>query len=154
MSLNTAATLAAIESHAMGLGRFEKVNTHEPKSRPASGGLFCAIWADEIRPMPRASGLAVTAARVAWNIRIYTNMLQDPQDGIDPAVIEATDLLFTAYAGDFTLGGAVMAVDLLGAAGGVGLTARAGYITIDNTKYRCMTIILPILVSDAWEQVA
>jgi hypothetical protein len=99
------------------------------------------------------SGLAVSSARVVLNVRIYTSMLQEPQDAIDPAVADAVDALFTAYGGDFELGGAVEAVDLLGMAG-PGLSAQAGYLTIADKIYRVMTITLPLLVNDVWTQTA
>jgi hypothetical protein len=56
-----------------------------------------------------------------------------------------------AYSGDFTLGDVVQEVDLLGEVG-VPLRAQAGYITINQTMYRCMDITLPLIVNDLWSQ--
>lgn len=138
-------------SHAMTLGLFETVNQHEPKNAPGNG-LTCAIWADRISPVPGASGLQITTAYVVLNVRVYTSMLQQPYDGIDPAMMSAVDGLLTAYSGSFTLGGKVRNVDLLGAHGS-SLSAQAGYITQDNKVYRVMTIVLPMVVNDSWDQV-
>ena len=151
MSLNVIGLLAAIESHALSLGRFDRVNTHEPKNAPGSG-LTCAIWADRIEPARGASGLAATTSRVTFNIRVYTSMLQEPQDAIDPAVMEAVDALMAAYSGDFELGGQARNVDLLGQTG-TPMQAQAGYLTIGSTMYRVVTVTLPVLVNDLWEQV-
>jgi hypothetical protein len=56
-----------------------------------------------------------------------------------------------AYNGDFTLGGLVECVDLLGMTG-QRLEARAGYLEQDRKIYRVMTITLPVIVAEAWEQ--
>jgi hypothetical protein len=58
-----------------------------------------------------------------------------------------------AYSGDFELGGNVRNVDLLGQAS-EGLTAQAGYLEQDGKLYRVMTINLPLIVNDVWNQVA
>lgn len=143
----------AVVSHAAASGHFERVNAHEPKNSPGNG-LTCAVWAQTVVPIPAASGLNSTTGRVLFNVRIYSNMLQEPQDGIDPEVLKAVDTLFTAYSGDFTLDGLVRNVDLLGTYG-VAMTAVAGYVPIgNNTMYRIMTISLPLIVNDLWSQVA
>lgn len=154
MSLDIDTILDGIISHALGSGWFERVNvrTGEPKNAPGSG-LTVAVWAQSVDPVPRASGLNVTTSRVELMERIYSNMLQEPVDMIDPNVIKATDVLMTAYTGDFTLGGSVMEVDLLGAYG-TALRAQAGYVTIGQTMFRCMDITLPLIVADLWTQAA
>jgi len=80
-------------------------------------------------------------------------MLTEPQAEIDPAVMAAVDALFTALSGDFSLGGRVRNIDLLGAHG-VGLSAQAGYQTINQTAYRVMTIVIPLIINSAWVQEA
>lgn len=151
MSLNVTGILDALVSHAMASGLFERVNGHEPASAPGHG-LTAAAWADSIAPVPAASGLAATSARVVFNVRIYTSMLAEPADAIDPNMLAAVDQLMTAYSGDFELGGAVRNVDLLGQTG-TPLSAQAGYLQQDGTLYRVMTLVLPVLVNDVWEQV-
>lgn len=140
----------AVVSHALASGHFENVNLHEPKNSPGNG-LTCAVWAQTVVPIPAASGLNTTTGRALFNVRIYSNMLKEPQDAIDPEVLKAVDKLFSAYSGDFTLDGLVRNVDLLGTYG-VALTAVAGYQTIGQTMYRIMTISLPLIVNDLWGQ--
>ena len=148
--MDTLAILQAVESHASATGSFERVNRHEPKNAPGNG-LSAAIWVQDLRPAALASGLAVTAAVLTLGVRLYTNMLADPQDLIDPSMVAATDALMTAYAGDFTLGDRVRNVDLLGQFG-EGLAARAGYLEQDRKMFRVMTINLPLVVNDVWTQ--
>lgn len=150
--MDVAGIFDKVQSHAMQLGLFEQVNTHEPKSAPGKG-LRCAIWVQQIGPLPAASGLAETSSRVEFSVRIFQSMLSEPMDAIDPAMLSAVDVLIGAYSGDFTLGGAIRDVDCLGAYG-TPLSAQAGYINQDGKLFRVMTITLPCVVNDAWTQEA
>ncbi len=149
--MNTLGFFEAIETHLIPLGRFDQVNRHEPKNAPGNQ-MVAAIIAGPQGPAV-GSGLATTDARVEFTVRIYVNMMAQPLDGTDPALIAATDLLINAYSGDFTLGGTIKAVDLLGMAG-TPLGATPGYINQDSVLYRVMDITLPLLVSDTWAQAA
>ena len=148
MSLGTNAILNIVVSHAQQLGIFGQVNTHEYKSAPGKG-LYCEIWAETITPA--RSGLDVTSAMLTLNVRIRSDMVQEPQDAIDPNILDAVDLLMDAYTGDFELGGNARNIDLLAAAS-AGLRADAGYLNQDNRIFRIMTITLPIIVNDVWNQ--
>jgi hypothetical protein len=110
------------------------------------------VWIDRIEPARARAGLAVTSARVVFNVRIYTNMLQQPQDAIDPQVMIATDRLFELYSGDFDLGDEDRWIDLLGATQGHPLFGQSGYINIDNVVMRVFTLTVPVIVEDAWTQ--
>lgn len=145
--------LAAIESHASASGLFEAVNGNEPFNPPATGGLTCAVWVNDIAPVGAASGLIATTGRLEFNVRLYTSAVQQPLDAIDPALVAAVDALLTAYSGDFQLGGEVKEIDLLGSHG-TPLRAQAGYLAMAGTTYRVMTITLPVIVNDLWAQVA
>lgn len=151
MSLNTGAVLDAIASHAMTLGLFETVNTHEVVAAPGHG-LHAEIWAAAISPVPAASGLRATSAVVVWTVRIRGSADAQPRDMIDPNMMAAVDTLIGAYSGDFTLGGLVRNVDLLGQAS-AGLGARAGYLEQDRRVFRVYDITLPVVINDVWEQV-
>jgi hypothetical protein len=142
-----------IVSFALTLGRFDSVNAHEPKSAPGHNITF-ALWAQAIRPA-RLSGLAATSLNVIFQGRIYVPFNQVPFDMIDPNVMAATTDLMGALSGDFDLGGVanVREIDLLGA-NGVTLSAQAGYVEIDRRMYRIMTLTIPIIINDAFTQVA
>ncbi len=142
-----------IASVPMTLGLFDRVNQHEPKNKPGRG-LTCAVWIDLIEPARGRSGLTSTDVRVVFNVRIYTNMLQQPQDAIDPNVMNACDLLMEAYTGAYTLGDDSRFIDLLGMTQGHEMRAQSGYINIDNMVYRVMTLTVPVIVSNAWPQAA
>lgn len=147
------AILAAVESHALASGFFERVNGHEPRNMP-SHGLTAAVWIDSIQPLPASSGLNITTYRLGLMVRIYLNGDAEPLDSIDPAMTAATGALMKAYNGDFTLGDLVKDVDLLGNSGAP-LSAQAGWLRMDDgARMRVMTITLPLIVNDLWEQVA
>ena len=152
MSLAASSILDGVLSHALASGLFARVNGHEPKSAPGSG-LTAAVWVQTIKPYPGGSGLAATSGVVTLTVRLYSPMLAEPADAIDPEIMDAVDVLFTAYSGDFDLGGTVRNVDLEGATG-PGLSAQAGYLNQDGKLMRIMDITLPVIVSDLWTQVA
>lgn len=151
MALDITGIIDAIVSHALASGYFERVNGHEPKSSPGSG-LTAAVWVQNVRAV-QSSGLAVSSALLVFNVRLYTSMAQEPQDQIDPTLVQAVSALFDAYAGDFELGGLIRAVDLRGMEGTV-LAAVAGYITQGGVTYRVITITLPVIVNDVWDEAA
>lgn len=150
MALETTPIRDALSSHAAASGRFERVSGHEPKNAPGNG-ITAAVWIQERRPIPLRSGLAVSSARVVFWLRVYHPAFTEPPDDIDPAVDRAVDALMLAYSGDFTLGGLIAEVDLLGAYGEP-LSSRAGYQTIAQTMYRIVTLVIPCIVNDCWTQ--
>lgn len=151
MTIDTSGILAVIASHAQASGYFDRVNQHEPKTAPGRG-LTCAIWIDRIEPARGRSGLNQTTARVVVNCRIYTNMLQNPQDAIDPSVMTAADKMFELFSGDFDLGNEDRWIDLMGITQGHELFGQSGYINIDNRTMRVFTLTVPVIVENAWTQ--
>lgn len=149
LALDLKPVLGALVDQVAASGYFTRVNTHEPKSAPVGRGFTAAIWAQSIRP--HRSGLAATTLRVEWRLRIFTNMLAEPQDAIDPQLMDATCYLMAAYSLGFTLGGRVRSVDLLGEAGNP-LSAQAGYEPVDGKLFRIMDITLPVIINDAFTQ--
>lgn len=151
MSLNLTGITDALASHALASGHFDAVNAHEPKSAPDSSGLTAAAWVQDIAPASGASGLTVTTIRLEMLVRVYTSMTTDPPDMIDPAMVGAVDALLEAYSGDFTLGGLIRNVDLLGRHGRP-LSARAGYLELDHVVLRVMDITVPVIVNNVYSQ--
>lgn len=143
--------LNAIITGSMATGMFAQTSMHEPKTAPGAG-LNCAIWVDTIKPV-RSSGLDQTSGLVSFYIRVYNSMLAEPQDDIDPAILNAVSTLMAAYTGDFDFGqiADVRNIDLLGQYGD-GLSAQAGYLEIGNKMFRVMVINLPVIVDNMFTQ--
>jgi hypothetical protein len=140
------------QSHALTLGLFETVNSHEPKSAPGNG-LWCAIWVQRLRPQGSMSGLSATSGVVDLMARIGASFIKQPEDSIDPNILTAASVLMKEYSGNFTLGGTIRNVDLLGASG-TALSAQAGYLQLGQRLYRVMDVSIPCVINDLWNQVA
>jgi hypothetical protein len=143
---------SVIVSHAQATGVFDQAEQHEPGV--IGKGLTFAVWGDSIVPVNTGSGLASTTGLVVFNCRVYTPTVQEPQDAIDPAVFAAASSIIGRIIGDFTLNDlAPLGVDIRGRSGQQ-IRAQAGYIKPANeVQYRVMTIIIPVLVADAWDEV-
>ena len=97
--MNTAGIFNALVSHGMASGLFERVNTHEPKNAPGNG-LSMAVYLDNIIPAAGASGLNSTTGLLMFSVRVYSSMVAEPQDDIDPAVmVAAASIVSTAGRG-------------------------------------------------------
>lgn len=132
-------------------GYFQSVNGYEPKSSPSLNGLTAAVWAQRIIPAPLGSGLNSTTGIVLFFGRIYTNMISDPEDMIDPNMLKAASNMLRRFSADFTMDGLIKNVDLLGAHG-VPLSVEFGYVQVNTTLYRAATIAIPCVVNDIWPQ--
>jgi hypothetical protein len=153
--LNAASIQDKVYSHCARTGVFDTVNGHEVKNAPGKG-THAELFLDTIDPL-QVSGLASTSVRLAWKIRISTDMLAEPQDDIDPRIANAADVLFSSLHGDFKLDDDavddVRFLDLLGAHGPA-LAAKAGYISRDSKQYRVMDVTVPVILNDVWSQSA
>lgn len=151
--LGAASIQDKLASHCMQLGVFDTVNRHEVKNAPGRG-VHAEVFLDTIDPI-QASGLSSTSVRLAWKIRVTTDMLTEPQDDIDPRIAYAADQVFSSLHGDFQLNDDavddVRYIDLLGASGAA-LAAKAGYINRDNKQYRVMDVAVPVVINDCWSQ--
>lgn len=151
--LDIGGVIDQLASHAATLGVIDgPVNGHEPLSPPGSG-VTAAVWFNTIRPARGASGLNATTVVVVCTVRLYKPLLSQPQDAIDPALTAAMNLLMATYSRNFTLGGTVRNVDLLGQFG-VPLWSESAYQTIEVTQYRVVSITVPLVVNDVWQQAA
>lgn len=149
MALQSVEILNKLISHVKRVGVLKQVHAHEPKNAP--GASTASVFLREVRAVQAGSGLNKTNALVVWNVRLYQNMLKDPQDSIDVQLLNTMDLLLTSFNADFTLEGTVKAVDILGISG-VGLGAEAGYVEIDRKMFRVIDITLPVLINNVWTQ--
>lgn len=138
-----------IASHGAASGFFDVVMMHEPKSAPGKG-LSLSIFLAPIEPI-QSSGLSATSVLMTINAQLRCSMTREPQDDIDPDLLDAADVLMGAITNDFRLGGAVRSVDLL-RQHSTGLAGVPGYITHDGHMYRVIDVMIPCLVNDVWAQ--
>ena len=151
MALDLPAIVAAVQTHAAASGHIERVAGHEPTNAPG-GGITASVWLDRIRPVPARSGLGSTSVLVVLQVRLQAP-LRGELDDVDPLLAAAADDLMRAYSGDYSLGGQVVLVDLLGQTGAQQLEGQAGYLSAgDGQMYRVFTLTLPVVLDDLWSQ--
>lgn len=143
-----------LESVARRSNRFDKVQTHEPKSAPGSG-ITWACWLQDLRPLAAKSGLNVTSARILFMTRIYTNMFADNPDIIDVSVSAVAAEQMAAYNIAYSVqdepGHEVGWIDLLGDSGDPPFT-RAGHLNQDGKLFRVLDTVVPVIAPDVFPQ--
>ena len=157
MTLNRAAidaAYSAVLSHVSATGQFQTINGHEPLSTPVLSGVAAAQWAAYLGPAI-GSGLSQTSALLVLNVRVQSLATGDrlTLDAMDPRLLTATSAVLTRLIGDLTLGGTVRCIDVRGMSG-KRLEANAGYMEQNKTMQRVMVITVPIIINDAWAEVA
>lgn len=137
------------------LGIFESANRHESKSAPLTNQLHLDMFGVAMTPLAELSGLNSVSVRVEFQMNILKDMFSEA-DQIDPKTMGAAGRLMNAFAGGFTLGGEVHAVDVLGAYG-ESLRAQAGYVSIGGGQggsgarmFRVMSVFVPVILADCW----
>lgn len=144
----------SIENFAQASGRFDSVNGYEPKSAPGDG-VHYAVWMQSLWGI-RASGLKSLSGLMVIHSRVYMNFRSEPFDGIDPKITAAAVEIMGAVCGDFDFGDGsaeVRNVDILGTYG-TQLSIGAGYVEIDRTVYRVMTIVTPVVINDMFQYIS
>lgn len=142
-----------IVSYALGSGRFESINGHEPKNSPGTG-VTGAVWMGPLMPIKK-SGLAATSYCLSLMFRVYMDFKSQPFDSIDPTVTSAIIDMMSYVTGDFSFQslGFVRNVDLIGQPDvSDGLTAIPGYVEIDRVIYRIVTLTIPVVINDMFVQ--
>lgn len=149
MAIDIAGVLGALQGHAQATGYFGSVLLHEPKNAPGEG-LTAAFWEDRIQPV-RSSGVSSVSVVLVVNLRLYANMMQEPQDAIDASLTLAADAVFTAYVGDFDLGSTARMLDVFGSEG-FNMDCRFGYLRQDAVLFRVAEMVLPVIINDVWTE--
>jgi hypothetical protein len=156
VALDTQLYMDALISHALSSGHFVSVNAVDVGSTPTNEGLTAVLWPRRITPAPGRSGLASTSVVMTFVMRLFHSSVSDPLGQIDPIMLNATDALLNAFSGDFTLGGIVAEVDLLGQYGEQ-LRSDSGWLDMgggadESKKFRIVDITIPLIINDIWTQ--
>lgn len=149
MALDIDSIMDAVITHAQNTGWFLTVQGHESK-QSNTNSISAGVWIERIEPI-RSSSLIAASVRLELEMRIYGSTMAQPYDDIDPNLTKAVDALFTAYLGDFDLGGEARHIDVFGAHG-QGLQVRVGYMNMDGRELRVFQIRLPIIINDVWTE--
>lgn len=150
MSVGAGTVLRRLRDHAKVLGSFEVARIGEFKSAPPNGLCF-AVWSQRLGTSPVGSGLASTNALLRCTARLYMPLSYRPEDDIELKTLDAADGYLGRINGDYTLGGLVRNVDILGEAGDVP-TWDYGHVNIDNKLFRIADLNLNVIFNDSWTQ--
>jgi hypothetical protein len=148
MALDATGIRDELMSAAGTSGAFDAVVAHEPKSPPAPTGVTCAVFAGDATPV-LSGGLAALSFRLEFTMRLYTAMIQEPADAIDPLLLHAADVLTAYLCADFQLSSKARYVDFLGA-DGERLRWVPGYVTQDSKPFRIIDIFVPVIINDLY----
>jgi hypothetical protein len=152
MSLGTRVLQQALVSKIKTLGVCGNVAAYPPIAGPGPG-VTAWLWVQRVVAVPSLSGLANTAARVDFTLQLLTSTKQSPYEGIDEKMADALDVIMRALVGDFTLTARIHSVDVLGAYGAP-VTAELGWVDFDRVPWRALTVTIPLVVTDLWDEVA
>lgn len=145
MSSQVNVAITALQSLLQTTGLFKSVRTVEPKQPPED--VTAAIFLSGIRFLGTISGLDRGSAVYEFTLRLYSNAMQNPTDQIDPKLVTIVDKVMDALCGDFTFGGNIRNIDVLGQTG-TALSARAGHVDVSGTIFRAIDITIPLIVND------
>jgi hypothetical protein len=152
MTVNAAATLGRLRDHARAVGtvKFEVARVGEFKQAPPPGLCF-AVWAQNLGVSPVGSGLATSAGLLRATARLYFPLKHKPEDDTELKTLAGADGYLDRINGDFTLGGTVRNIDILGEVGDQPAW-DFGHVSIDNQLFRIADLNLNVIFNDAWTQ--
>jgi hypothetical protein len=151
MALDIDGILNAIVTHAQNTGWFQTVAEH-PSKQSATNGITAGVWIERIDPI-KSSGLGSVSVRLELEMHVTASTMAEPYDDIDANLTKAVDDLFTAYIGDFQLGGEARHIDVFGAYGQP-LGIRVGYLNSSGREVRVFQIRIPVILNDIWDEAA
>jgi hypothetical protein len=149
--MDFSAAMDYVTSAAAATGYFDQVTGHEPKAAPGRTGLTASAWVQTWEPA--TSGLNSVSMRFEVTLRIFTSMLQEPQDEIDLRLMQAVDAVFAYVIGHFQGLSGSRYVDVFGADGDR-MRAALAYAEQDSKKFRIADITIPVVINDCYTETA
>ena len=139
-------TLKIIESKIKASGQVRYSQVGEPKAPPGSLPA-AAIYMDSVR-IYRTTVDGGTGEVHTVNVRIYADMLLEPQEWNEYGLAEVAENLVNALLIDADLSSKIMQIDAAGMAG-QGVAMNWGYLDVGGKMHRIVDISLPLLVNDS-----
>ena len=153
MSFDIQTTLNAVASKMQASGYFQNaiVQIGEPKSPPTGQGISAAIWMNRVGVV--GTTLTKTIESHVISVRLYTDMLAEPQEDIEMNLAAVTSDFMGDLCGEYDLGGTIRNVDFAGEYG-TGLSAEWGHVDVSGKMCRVVDITIPLTVDDSGTFVA
>ncbi len=140
------ATLASILSKVSASGAFVGYQIGEPKSPPSGAGLFAAVFMADVSVVSLTGG--TTIERHDVTLRIYRDMLAEPQGDIEKDLAKAVTDISNDLASDFDQGTTVRSIDI-GGWYGEPLSTSWGYVEVSGNMYRTADMAIGLIVDDS-----
>ena len=139
-------TLESLQGYLAASGYFHDVQIGEPKQPPA-GRLAAAIYMSAVNVvLVFANGGTRENHQVM--VRIYLNMLSQPEADIETQIAEVVSKVTSDLIGDADQRGTVMSIDVAGMHGPA-LNIRWGHVDVGGTMYRVADMMVPFIVDDS-----
>ena len=150
MAFNIKNTLGAIESHISSTGYVSNVQVGEPVSPPdANDKIFGAIFMNSANVVELSLGTTIELHSVTVRLHRRAAFGQGDNAGeVEEEMALALSQISSNLIGEFDLGGTLRAIDIAGQYGSA-LTATWGYVTIAQTMFRIVDLVLPLIVDDS-----
>jgi hypothetical protein len=152
VELQVDAIMAKVVSVVESLAVVETVNGGD-NIHVVGAGLRASVSPERIASPPGSSGLDSASVVLTVRVRLFDRVFPTPVDEFSTDLLKAIGKVCGAYLGGFTLGGLVRDIDLHGRHGQA-MTVQAGYMDVPDGTCRVMTLLLPLVIDNAWEEVA
>lgn len=148
MAFNINSTLDTVLSYLKADGRFPNVQIGEFKQPPVTKEkIAAAVFMDRVEVILLFANGGTRENHVV-TIRVYKDMLEEPEASVEKAVAFAISEISSDLMGDFDLGASIVNIDVAGAHGPV-YGAVWGYIEVSGRNYRIADITVPLIVDDS-----
>lgn len=142
-----------VNTRMRGMGIFDTVLRHEPKSAPNPADWTWGMWAGPWRPLGGKSGLASTS--MVWTIfgRVYHGFLQEPAEDLETDMMARCDAVLRECSSHISFGISDQGIwtDLLGDET-EGVFVQPGYLRLDKIIFRTADISIPVIMTDYFTQ--
>jgi uncharacterized protein (UPF0212 family) len=141
MAFDITNTIQSIASFLEARGEFTTVQIGEPKSPPV-GDLSAAVFMNDAAVV--AVTLQTTVEIHEVTVRIYRNMLEEPEADNEIRLSQVLNGVVSDLLGDYDLGATIRNI----AVGEYGRTLSAawGYVDVGGTIYRMIDLSVPMIV--------
>lgn len=141
MAFNALSTLRSVQSCLSASGYFADAIVGEPTQPPNQHGVTAALFMDSVEVV--GTTLSGTIERHSIGLRMYRNMLDDPNGDADTDLDQAVAHIEEDLLGDFDLGESIRNLNASG------LSVDWGYVDVGGTEFRVADMELSFIVDDS-----
>jgi hypothetical protein len=145
MAFDISRTLEVITNHLSTSGYFAHIELGDPKA-PPSENIAAYVLMDKVSVVEMT--LQSPRELHVVTIRLFKNMLEEPQSGIETEMARAASDIMASFYGEFDLDETIVFIDIAGIYGSP-MSAEWGYIDSNHVMFRTCDINIPLIVDDS-----